>query len=268
MEEFGLLIIFWCGILFAFNPRYITAIAGFFTSKNRSKTILVTILFALGHGIALFVFAKIFKNYYISEKILEYKYTTSLVIILLIGLYLLLINKNFFNSKKNLRRVFTTASVILVGSNVLFAKEPMFFTHSHPHSDIITQQNNISNVDQLLQSKQKSDMTYKQMMQRMGKAYEMMQSGVINQNKELVRIGASMIQNHPAPNHKPWTIVKDSDKISFKQTLLSYDKMLHSSAHDIEESLLSDNWAVINEKVYNMSNHCVSCHYLWKNNLK
>jgi hypothetical protein len=125
-------------------------------------------------------------------------------------------------------------------------------------------------AEQLVASKKKSDMTYRQMMQRMGAAYTMIQTGVINQNKALVRLGTSLIEHHPAPKEKPWTIVKPKDRSAFKQTLLSYDKLLHQSAAAIEADLQNGNsdWSAVNQKVFELSNHCISCHAVWKNNLK
>ncbi len=355
MENLGLLLIFWYGVLHAFGPDHLTAIADFSIGKNKKKTILITVLFAIGHGLTLFVFAKILETYHISENILGYGDLISSSIILGMGLYLLFmvftdriqlkkhihegkehihiwfgkehehnnsapasaftigalmgiggvrgmlvtlgmiegqsvdmvmvfsfalgvmlvfvsfgfvilyINKNLLNSKSNLKRVFATAGIVsvLVGSNMLFAEEPAFLSHSHGNINY-----ELSSAEKLVQSKEKSDMTYKQMMQRMGEAYKMMQSGVINENRELVKLGAWMIQNHPAPKDKPWSIVKEEDVEDFKQTLISYDEILHKSVAEIDDSLEYNDWILINQKVYDMSNHCVSCHNSWKNNLK
>jgi ABC-type nickel/cobalt efflux system permease component RcnA len=355
MEHLSLLLIFWYGILHAFGPDHLTAIADFSIGKDKRKTILITVLFAIGHGLGLFVFAKILQSYHIGEEILGYGNIISSSVILGMGVYLLymvatdriqlkkhihndkehihiwfgkehkhnnkdstsaftlgalmgiggvrgmlitlgviegqsvdfslvlaftlgvmivflgfgviilFINKNLLNSKQNLKRVFASIGTVsvLVGGNMLFAKEPSFLLHSHAHINY-----NITKADKLVQSKTKSDMTYKQMMQRMGEAYKMMQSGIINQNKELVKIGAWMIQNHPAPKEKPWSIVKEEDVESFKETLLSYDSLLHQSAQEIGEALKYNDWVEINEKVFEMSNHCISCHSAWKNNLK
>lgn len=354
MENLGLLFIFWYGVLHAFGPDHLTAIADFSIGKNKKKTILITILFAIGHGLTLFVFAKILENYHIGENILGYGDLISSSIILGMGFYLLFmvftdriqlkkhmhegkehihiwfgeehehnntapasaftigalmgvggvrgmlvtlgmiegqsvdmlmvlafalgvmlvfvsfglvilyINKNLLNSKTNLKRVFATAGIVsvLVGSNMLFAEEPLV---SHSHSGL---KHELSSADKLVQSKVKSDMTYKEMMQRMGEAYRMMQSGVINENKELIKLGAWMIQNHPAPKDKPWSIVIDEDIEDFKQTLISYDKLLHTSVAEVDASLEDGDWYAINQKVYEMSNHCVNCHSVWKNNLK
>ena len=89
MENFGILIIFWYGILHAFGPDHLTAIADFSIGKNRQKTMLITFLFAIGHGTMLFIFAKILENYNISEKLMGYGDIISSIVILGMGLYLL-----------------------------------------------------------------------------------------------------------------------------------------------------------------------------------
>lgn len=307
--ELGLLLIFWYGILHAFGPDHLTAIADFSIGKSKKKTLLITIAFALGHGVMLFVFAKILEHYNLSEHITSYGDLISSIVILSMGLYILFmvftnriqlkihnhegkehihiwfgknhehdnsatasaftigalmgiggvrgmlvtlgliegqsvdftlilmfvlgvsvvfvslgviilyINQNLLNNIHNIRRVFATIGTIsvIVGANMLFTPhshavmvEPTIQeikNHPHPHP-----QSTINNAEELVQSKQKSNMSYKQMMQRMGEAYKLMQTGIINQNKELIKMGTWMIDNHPAPKEKPWTIVKDKDK--------------------------------------------------------
>jgi len=89
MEHFGLAIIFWYGILHAFGPDHLTAIADFSIGKEKKKTMLITILFAIGHGISLFIFAKILQSFDIPEKVLAYGDYISSSVIILIGIYLL-----------------------------------------------------------------------------------------------------------------------------------------------------------------------------------
>lgn len=89
MESYGLLIIFWYGILHAFGPDHLTAIADFSIGKSKKKTLTITTLFAIGHGLTLFVFAKILQTYNISDNLLGYGDTISSIIIISIGLYLL-----------------------------------------------------------------------------------------------------------------------------------------------------------------------------------
>ena len=87
--EAGLVLIFWYGMLHAFGPDHLTAIADFSIGKNRRKTLLITSLFAIGHGLSLFVFAKVLQHTEISEDILAYGDVISAIVILGMGVYLL-----------------------------------------------------------------------------------------------------------------------------------------------------------------------------------
>ena len=87
--EVGLALIFWYGILHAFGPDHLTAIADFSIGKNKRKTILITTLFAVGHGLSLFIFAKILQQTDISENILAYGDMISAIVIIGMGFYLL-----------------------------------------------------------------------------------------------------------------------------------------------------------------------------------
>ena len=87
--EFSLLLIFWYGILHAFGPDHLTAIADFSIGKNKRKTLLITFLFAVGHGLSLFVFASLLESVEISKNILEYGDVISATVIIAMGLYLL-----------------------------------------------------------------------------------------------------------------------------------------------------------------------------------
>ncbi len=86
--ELSLIVIFWYGILHAFGPDHLTAIADFSIGKNKKKTLLITSLFAIGHGLSLFVFAKVLQSVAISEKILAYGDVISATVIIGMGLYL------------------------------------------------------------------------------------------------------------------------------------------------------------------------------------
>jgi nickel/cobalt exporter len=98
--ELGLLLIFWYGILHAFGPDHLTAIADFSIGKSKKKTLLITFLFAMGHGIILFIFAKILQYIVISDELLGYGDLISSSIILFMGIYLFymaITNKIFLN---------------------------------------------------------------------------------------------------------------------------------------------------------------------------
>jgi len=87
--EAGLVLIFWYGILHAFGPDHLTAIADFSIGKNKRKTLLITSLFAIGHGLSLFIFAKILQHTELSEDILAYGDVISAIVIMGMGMYLL-----------------------------------------------------------------------------------------------------------------------------------------------------------------------------------
>ena len=87
--EFGLIIIFWYGVLHAFGPDHLTVIADFSIGKSMKRTFLITIAFALGHGVMLFSFAKLLTLINIPESITAYGDVISSFIIIGIGLYLL-----------------------------------------------------------------------------------------------------------------------------------------------------------------------------------
>ena len=87
--ELSLAVIFWYGILHAFGPDHLTAIADFSIGKEKRKTLLITMLFAIGHGLSLFLFAKILESVEISPEILAYGDLISASVIIGMGLYLL-----------------------------------------------------------------------------------------------------------------------------------------------------------------------------------
>ena len=87
--ETALVLILWYGMLHAFGPDHLTAIADFSIGKNKEKTLLITSLFAIGHGLSLFLFAKILQHTEFSASILMYGDVTSALVIMGMGLYLL-----------------------------------------------------------------------------------------------------------------------------------------------------------------------------------
>ena len=89
MESLPLILLFWYGILHAFGPDHLTAIADFSIGKSKSKTLLITLAFAVGHGLSLFVFAKILQHIDLSEELLAYADYISAGVIIAIGFFLL-----------------------------------------------------------------------------------------------------------------------------------------------------------------------------------
>ena len=68
--------------------------------------------------------------------------------------------------------------ILLFTITNMSAKAPEFIAHSHSYSDI----------DKLVQSKAKSTLTYKQIMQQFAEGYLMLQEGVVNQDKLPIKI--------------------------------------------------------------------------------
>ena len=124
MENFGLLLIFMYGILHAFGADHLTAIADFSIGKNKKKTMLITIFFAIGHGITLFIFAKILQSYNIGERVLGYGDIISSFVILGIGIYLLYM---VFTNKIQLHKHIHQGKEHI---HIWFGKE-----HAHDNSD-------------------------------------------------------------------------------------------------------------------------------------
>ena len=87
--EAGLILIFWYGVLHAFGPDHLAAIADFSIGKDAKKTMLITFLFAIGHGATLFLFVKLLHYYPIAESITGYGDLISSAVIIGMGVYLL-----------------------------------------------------------------------------------------------------------------------------------------------------------------------------------
>lgn len=121
----GYMIIFWYGILHAFGPDHLTAIADFSIGKSKRKTALITLMFAFGHGLMLFIFAKLLQIYSLPEYVTEYGDTISSSVIIAMGLYLLFmvfsnrihLNKHVHSNKEHIH---------------------IYFGKSHAHSNAIS----------------------------------------------------------------------------------------------------------------------------------
>ena len=85
--EYSLLIIFYYGILHALGPDHLSAIALFSIGKKRKQALLLSLLFAIGHGITLLLLAFIIEHF-ASDTLLQYGDIISSTVILLMGLYL------------------------------------------------------------------------------------------------------------------------------------------------------------------------------------
>ncbi|MDX1796328.1 MAG: hypothetical protein R3219_06320 [Hydrogenovibrio sp.] len=87
--EVGLLVLFWYGVLHAFGPDHLTAIADFSIGRQRKKVMLVTLGFAIGHGVSLYLFALLLTKFAIPADWLAYGDVLASSVIMLMGGYLL-----------------------------------------------------------------------------------------------------------------------------------------------------------------------------------
>ena len=123
-------------------------------------------------------------------------------------------------------------------------------------------------AEALVASKKIADMTYKQLMEIMGDASAMIHKGILRENKQMVIEGAGFILNHPAPKYKPWIIMRESDQNDFKQSLLSFDKILDVHAKRALEEAKKGNWLESSNAAHDLTNSCITCHAVWKSKVK
>ncbi len=123
-------------------------------------------------------------------------------------------------------------------------------------------------AEQLVSSKTKADMNYRQLMEIMGSSSSMIHEGILRENKQMVKTGANFIFTHPAPNHKPWDIMKKEDQSDFKKSLLAFDKILDIHTENVVASADKENWSDAGNAAHELTNACISCHVLWKNKVK
>ncbi|MCU7834476.1 MAG: hypothetical protein KZQ83_04400 [gamma proteobacterium symbiont of Taylorina sp.] len=123
-------------------------------------------------------------------------------------------------------------------------------------------------AEKLVSSMKKADMTYRQLMEVMVRSSSMMHEGILRENKQMVEVGANFIFTHPAPDHKPWSIMKKEDQVQFKQSLVSFDKILDVHTESIVEASKKENWIEASKAANELMNSCISCHAMWKNKVK
>lgn len=123
-------------------------------------------------------------------------------------------------------------------------------------------------AEEMVASMKKADMTYRELMAVMGKSSTSIHEGILRQNKQMVETGVTFILTHPAPNHKPWSIMAKEDQSGFKQTLMAYDKVLDQHANAILSASNKGDWAAATAASHELMNACASCHAAWKNKAK
>lgn len=109
--DYALLIILYYGILHALGPDHLSAIALFSIGKKKKETIILSLLFAVGHGLMLYIMAQVI-GYFANDALLAYGDIISAMVILLMGLYLIYlaftdkikINKHEHHKEENTKK--------------------------------------------------------------------------------------------------------------------------------------------------------------------
>jgi len=123
-------------------------------------------------------------------------------------------------------------------------------------------------ADDLIKSMKKADITYAQLMTGMSEALNNIQSGIIGMNSMLVDRGINFVRTHPAPKQKPWVIMAEEDRNSFKSTLLYFDKKMDEDVLAIEKAVDKKDWDMALQGLNTFENTCMACHNSWKNKVK
>lgn len=87
--EVGFLMVFLYGVMHAFGPDHLTAIADFSIGKQRKKVLWITLGFAIGHGLSLYLFAWLLSQFNLPESFLAWGDIIAATVIIGMGLYLL-----------------------------------------------------------------------------------------------------------------------------------------------------------------------------------
>ncbi len=119
-------------------------------------------------------------------------------------------------------------------------------------------------AEDLVASKNTSDMSYKQLMNILNSGSVMVHQGIIIENKQMVLEGAGLILNHAAPKENPWFIMRESDQESFINSLLSYDIVLDNYAKKLVEEANNEDWLKASKTAHELMNSCIVCHSLWR----
>ncbi|NKN31891.1 hypothetical protein [Marichromatium bheemlicum] len=119
-------------------------------------------------------------------------------------------------------------------------------------------------AEELVAGKTRADIDYRQLMELMGEAVGTIQRGILRENAELVAIGARMILDHPAPRHRPWTIMAPADRDAFKQALLVFDPQLDRHAGAALEAAREADWGTALDALARLDHACIACHAGWR----
>jgi len=119
-------------------------------------------------------------------------------------------------------------------------------------------QEKINSAEELVRSMTKADMTYRQLMQMMGESLSLITQGILSENKQMVERGTDFLLTHPAPRHKPWSIMPKEAQSEFKAALVTYDKVLENYSMQINAAVKKDKWLLANQNLHDLNSSCLS----------
>lgn len=153
------------------------------------------------------------------------------------------------------------STLLLLPASLVFATEPGAEPALHVHGQ---EDASKATADELYTSKQRSDLSYQQVMEMLLSGSSLIHEGVLRENPVMLSKGADLIQEHYAPYHRPWVIFAKEDQAAFKQMLLTYNPILHEAAEAVVHAAEAGNWKEAAERAGTLNAACVSCHAVWK----
>jgi len=150
--------------------------------------------------------------------------------------------------------------LLLLPASQLTARKYQFEEgdHNHPHPvEVVT-------ADDVYNSRVRSDLSYKQVMEMLVTGSSLIHKGILHQNSIMVNKGADLISEHYSPYHEPWIIFAKKDQEAFKKMLIAYNDILHESANAISLLAEEKKWQDAAKQASNLTSTCISCHTAWK----
>jgi len=129
-----------------------------------------------------------------------------------------------------------------------------FVAHAHDKGDL----------DSILAQKRKADISFAQLMQVMHQATQMIFDGILFENKEMVSLGAHLLDEHPAPAQGPAVAVIPEKRAEFKAVMPAYDKVFHLAADRVRGAAAKGQWQDAYAGYREITDACMACHTAWR----
>lgn len=121
-----------------------------------------------------------------------------------------------------------------------------------------------SDLDSILAKKRKEDISFAQLMQVMHQATQMIFDGIMFENKEMVALGAHLLDEHPAPARGPAADMVPEKRAAFRNVMPAYDKVFHLAADRVRAAAAKGQWQDAYAGYREIADACVACHAAWR----